>query len=397
MKKFKLIKEKWYFQSLRETKSVQELENWAVQISWYASTKDKDRGGDVVEPKAFASALERYMTNPIVLLQHKADKPIGIVEEASIDDNWLWIKAKITQNTDWVVDLIKDWVLRAFSIWYSIKDYDTDVRELNDGSYDYTNIIKDLELYEISVVSVPMNPYALSKSVSDLLEVEETEEPVEEEVEEKPAEVEEEKKEEELEEPKAEEVPNEEVETEEIAEEWNESKDEEYVAEETENWIAVEVKEEEVEEQKIEATEEKEEPKPADENSEIEETEVEESSENAVETQADEMEVDETSDEQIVETKSMEAPSQKQFDFDSKIEQLSKSFDEKLSAKDEEIKSLKAKVETMTKLFAESVETIDKLTTAVKNTPVNSGLAYKRPLKKWYSSIAEGIKNFYNS
>lgn len=405
MKKFKLIKEKWYFQSLRETKSVQELENWAVQISWYASTKDKDRWWDVVEPKAFASALERYMTNPIVLLQHKADKPIGIVEEASIDDNWLWIKAKITQNTDWVVDLIKDWVLRAFSIWYSIKDYDTDVRELNDGSYDYTNIIKDLELYEISVVSVPMNPYALSKSVSDLLEVEETEEePDSEKCENEEANDTE----------KCDEVPNEEAEVKEIDEEENENKeeqpeekiDQEHTAEETADWsVAVEVKEEEIVESKVvddscmeeDTIKEINEITWADENSEIEETEVEESSENAVETQADEMKVDETSDEQIVETKSMEAPSQKQFDFDSKIEQLSKSFDEKLSAKDEEIKSLKAKVETMTKLFAESVETIDKLTTAVKNTPVNSGLAYKRPLKKWYSSIAEGIKNFYNS
>ena len=181
MKQFKLKKDKWYFQSLRETKSVQALDDWAVQISWYASTKDKDRWWDVVEPKAFASALERYMTNPIVLLQHKADKPIWIVEEASIDDNWLRIKAKISQNTDWVVDLIKNWVLRAFSIWYSIKDYDTDVRELADWSYDMTNIIKDLELYEISVVSVPMNPYALSKSVSDLLEIEEKAEETDEE------------------------------------------------------------------------------------------------------------------------------------------------------------------------------------------------------------------------
>ncbi len=173
MKKFKLVKEKWYFQSLRETKSVKELDDWAVEISWYASTKDKDRWWDVVEPKAFASALERYMTNPIVLLQHKADKPIWIVEKADIDDNWLWIKAKISQNTDWVVDLIKNWVLRAFSIWYSIKDYETDVRELADWTYDMTNIIKDLELYEISVVSIPMNPYALSKSVQDMFEVEE--------------------------------------------------------------------------------------------------------------------------------------------------------------------------------------------------------------------------------
>ena len=178
MKKFKLMKEKWYFQSLRETKSVKATDDWAVEISWYASTKDKDRWWDIVEPKAFQSALERYMTNPIVLLQHKTDKPIGIVEEADIDDNWLYIKAKISQNTDWVIDLIKNWVLRAFSIWYSVKDYETDVRELADWTIDLTNIIKDLELYEISVVSVPMNPYALSKSVEDLFEVEETEDKV---------------------------------------------------------------------------------------------------------------------------------------------------------------------------------------------------------------------------
>lgn len=418
MKKFKLKKDKWYFQSLRETKSVQELENWAVEISGYASTKDKDRGGDVVEPKAFASALERYMTNPIVLLQHKADKPIWIVEEANIDDNGLFIKANISQNTDGVIDLIKNGVLRAFSIGYSVKDYDTDVRELADGSYDMTNIIKDLELYEISVVSVPMNPYALSKSVEDLLEVEdhededlseeETSEEVEEAVEEKPAEVEEEKKEE-SEEPKAEELPNEEVETEEIVEEWNDKRDQEYVAEETADGVAVEVKEAEAEnldekdgelDENLDEKEEEvvaEEPKEADENSEIEEAEIEESSENAVETQADEMKVDETSDGQVVETKSIEADSQKQLDFDSKIEKLSKSFEEKLSRKDEEIKSLTSKVETMTKLFAESLDTIENLMTAVKNTPVNSGLAYKKPLKKWYSSIAEGIKNFYNS
>lgn len=430
MKQFKLKKDKWYFQSLRETKSVQELENWAVEISWYASTKDKDRWWDVVEPKAFASALERYMTNPIVLLQHKTDKPIGIVEEANIDNEGLYIKAKISQNTDGVIDLIKDGVLRAFSIWYSVRDYDTDVRELPDGSYDYTNIIKDLELYEISVVSVPMNPYALSKSVEDLLEVEEkededetvsSEEEVSEEteevekdevsseegVEEAEEKVEEEKKEAEVE---KEELPNEEVEAEEIIEEWGDKIDQEYTAEEMEDWsVAVEVKEAEAEnldekdgdlDENLDENEEEvvaEEPKEADENSEIEETEVEASSENDSETGSDEDEVVETHDEEIVETKSMEEPSKKQFDFDSKIEELSKSFDEKLSAKEEKIKSLESKVERMTKLFAESLDTIENLTTAVKNTPVNSGLAYKRPLKKWYSSIAEGIKNLYNS
>ena len=387
MKQFKLVKDKWYFQSLWETKSVKELDDWAVEISWYASTKDKDRWGDVVEPKAFAWALERYMSNPIVLLQHKMDKPIGVVEEANIDDNWLYIKAKISQNTDWVVDLIKNWVLRAFSIWYSIKDYETDVRELADWTYDMTNIIKDLELYEISVVSIPMNPYALSKSVEDMFEVEEKEEEnVVEDVEENE---ESDVEDVELENNKDEEVSDEENESE-VQENWEKSDEveqPEYEVEETNDWMAVEVKSEEVEEEVVEN---------ADENSEIsDEEEVEESSENEVETPADNEEVVETHNDEVVETKSMETKSQdEQFNFKSDLEKLSKSFDERLAKKDQEIESLKSKVDTMTKLFAESISTIDDLKTAVKNTPVASGLAYKRPLRKgWYSDVVSAIKN----
>lgn len=428
MKKFKLVKEKWYFQSLRETKSVQALEDWAVEISWYASTKDKDRWWDIVEPKAFQSALERYMTNPIVLLQHKTDKPIGIVEEADIDDNWLFIKAKISQNTDWVIDLIKNWVLRAFSIWYSIKDYETDVRELADWTYDMTNIIKDLELYEISVVSVPMNPYALSKSVEDLLEVEESEEEksdeetvedVEEEKVEESETVEEEKVVENDEEKSVEDW-SESEQNEEQVEEWTDVQEEEKTdeseseeKEEFENIFDDEKKEErpneevetkEICEEENEKTDESNEEeivsdddssdKWADEKSEIDEESVEEDSENAVETQANDEEVVETHNDEVVETKSIETESQKQFDFKSEFAMLQKSFDEKLAEKDEKIKSLESKVETMTKLFAESVETIDRMATAVKNTPVNSGLQYKRPLKKWwYYDVASIIKS----
>ena len=103
---------------------------------------------------------------------------------------------------------------------------------------------------------------------------------------------------------------------------------------------------------------------------------------NAVETPADDEVVDETSNDEIIETKSIETESQKQFDFESKIAQLSKSFDERLAEKEEKIKSLESKVEKMTQLFADSLDTIDRMTVAIKNTPVNSGLQYKRPLKK---------------
>lgn len=378
MKKFNLVKNQGYFQSLRDTKSVKTTkdENWveAVEIEWYASTKDKDRVGDIVVPEAFKSALEWYMMNPIVLLQHKADKPIGVVEEANIDDNWLYIKAKITENTDWVMNQIKNGVLRAFSIWYRVKDYDTDAKELADWSFDFTNIIKDLELFEISVVSIPANPFALSKSIESLLEVKDVEEVVEDEVQEEAEE-------------KSEEVEQEESEAVEEKEEVDEelSDEEEKEAEEVFEWSEAKDWDDVVESKEDEAVE----------KTEIEETEVEEVSENDSESESNDEVVDETSNDEVVETKSIEVSSQKALDeINNKIESMQKWFDKVLAEKEAQIKSLQKKVEIMSKLFAESVSTIEQLSTEIKNIPVASWLSYKRPLKKgWYSDIAETLKS----
>lgn len=376
-KRFNLKDNKWYFQSLRNTKSVKVVDNdWkeAVEIEWYASTKDKDRVWDIVEPKAFEKAIEWYMLNPIVLLQHKTDKPIWLVEETNIDDNWLFIKAKITENTDWVIDQIKNWVLRSFSIWYRVKDYDTDVRELSDWTYDMTNIIKDLELFEISVVSVPANPYALVKSLEDLLEVKEVE--TEEEVEEKPYRAEDD-----------EDVP---LDIEAVV-----PGEEDHIVEDNEKVEEVVEEEKELDTSLMEDDTVKEiEEVEADENSEIVETEVEEVSENEVETPTNDEVADETSSDEVVETKSIEVET-KSFNLDNKLAEMQKSFDEQLSKKDVEIKELKSKVDTMSKLFAESVETIDRLATKINNIPVAKWLAYTRPVKKqWYSAVAEALKNF---
>lgn len=117
------------------------------------------------------------MTNPIVLLQHKHDKPIGVVTDAKIDNKGLYIKANITENTDNVMSAIRNGVLRTFSIGFGLKEGDYEINEFIDenGNADYTATIKNLELYEISVVSVPMNAYALMKSIEDCFETEEVE------------------------------------------------------------------------------------------------------------------------------------------------------------------------------------------------------------------------------
>ena len=62
--------------------------------------------------------------------------------------------------------------MRAFSIGYKILDSEFLEEETSDGR-DYANIIKDLSLFEISVVSVPMNAYSLMKSMQDCFELKE--------------------------------------------------------------------------------------------------------------------------------------------------------------------------------------------------------------------------------
>jgi hypothetical protein len=82
--------------------------------------------------------------------------------EHKIDERGLWIKAKISKAADRVYQLVKDEVLTAFSVGFRIKD-----AEYNTAAEVF--LVKELELHEISVVSVPANQntlFNLSKSFS---------------------------------------------------------------------------------------------------------------------------------------------------------------------------------------------------------------------------------------
>lgn len=408
--KFKLIKDKEFFQIVCDQKSVKEIidgENKSYEIEWYASTKDKDRMNDVVEPTAFEETLKQYMTNPIVLLQHDMDKPIGNVVEASIDDKGLFIKAKITEDTDWVFSKLKNGVLRTFSIWYSVKDYETIENVDSEWNYSYTNIIKALELFEISLVSVPANPFALVKSFDSCFKSEEEVETKEDEneilenVESEEAEDQEEDKTEEV---KAndEELSEEEkeplngnVEIHKENEEWENKAIEE---ENNEEEIADDDDTSNSEEENEEVKEEVEEEKPADENSEIPAESDCEDSENDVETTSDEEAVDETSNEEIVEnSKSIKAEIKwiEKAEFQSFV----KSFNDKLSEKDAEIKSLKQQLENHQELMKWTIEVLMQLDHAVKNTAIQSWSSYQAPATKntWYWKVAELLKKMQHN
>lgn len=132
----------------------------SIYIEGYANTTDVDRSGDVIPKTVWEAGLKNYLKNPIILAYHDHDEPIGRMAEYRIEDKGLWIKARISAAAEDVFNLVKDGVLTAFSVGFIIKD----------ATYDSITdlfIIKELELLEISVVSVPANQdstFSLSKS-----------------------------------------------------------------------------------------------------------------------------------------------------------------------------------------------------------------------------------------
>lgn len=126
-------------------------EDDSIIVEGFANTTTKDRVGDVVLEEAWTKGgLDNYLKNPIILAYHKYDAPIGKTIEYSVNNQGLHIVAKISKAAGDVYDLVRDGVLKTFSIGFMVKDADYDT---NTDIF----VIKDLELHEISVVSVPAN------------------------------------------------------------------------------------------------------------------------------------------------------------------------------------------------------------------------------------------------
>jgi HK97 family phage prohead protease len=131
-----------------------EDENASVTISGYASTNDIDRQGDVVPVSVWEKGMANYLKNPVILAFHKHDVPVGRMIDHRVDSKGLWIKARISSAATEVFNLVRDGILTAFSIGFRIVD-----AEYNQATELF--VVKELELHEISVVSVPANQNTL--------------------------------------------------------------------------------------------------------------------------------------------------------------------------------------------------------------------------------------------
>jgi len=143
----------------------------SVMIRGMASTADFDRAGDSISAEAWQKGgLKNFEKNPIILFNHDYDKPIGRATGLKSGPDGLELECKISKAAPAnVAQLVKDGVLGAFSVGFRVKDADY-IKE-TDGL-----MIKDAELFEVSVVSVPCNQsatFSLAKSFDSSEEYEE--------------------------------------------------------------------------------------------------------------------------------------------------------------------------------------------------------------------------------
>ena len=147
-----------------------EKEDGSVVIRGMASTNDIDRAGDTISPEAWSKGgLKNFEKNPIILFNHDYDRPIGRATGLKVTDKGLELEAKISKSAPAnVCELVKEGILGAFSVGFRVKD--ADYLKETDGL-----MIKDAELFEVSVVSVPCNQaatFSLSKSFNSMEEYE---------------------------------------------------------------------------------------------------------------------------------------------------------------------------------------------------------------------------------
>jgi len=123
-----------------------------------------DLGNDVIQKGAFKRSLRKRGPKKVKLLyQHKTDMPIGVFDEIREDDKGLFVKGRLaleTQAGREAYELMKMGALDGLSIGFKVdpKGYSYERRTKK-------RVIEEVDLMEVSLVTFPMNPKAMVRSV----------------------------------------------------------------------------------------------------------------------------------------------------------------------------------------------------------------------------------------
>lgn len=126
---------------------------------------NKDSYGDIVVKGAFEKSLAKWGEKdrlPAMLWQHKMDEPIGVYTRMEEDENGLYLEGHLLKDDDSLAKRayahLKAGSLSGLSIGYVTNDEEYD--EKQDAL-----ILKELDLWEVSLVTFPANESAQVQSV----------------------------------------------------------------------------------------------------------------------------------------------------------------------------------------------------------------------------------------
>lgn len=124
-----------------------------------ASFNNIDAVNDVIEPKAFEKSIKTR--KPKLLYGHDTKSPtIGIIDSIQEDNNGLLFEARMPKEDDFVrgrlMPQIKIGAMNSFSIGYKVKQAENNKQG--------NRMLKEIDLYEISLVTFPANDKATLQS-----------------------------------------------------------------------------------------------------------------------------------------------------------------------------------------------------------------------------------------
>lgn len=130
------------------------------KFTGYASTWDLDQGGDIIQKGAFTKTMQERKNGVKVLWQHDAHQPIGKPLSMNEDSKGLLVEAQLSNTTlgNDAIQLMKDGVVDKMSIGFAIPSGKSSIEK-------GIRTIKEVKLFEFSLVTFPMNESAVLTGV----------------------------------------------------------------------------------------------------------------------------------------------------------------------------------------------------------------------------------------
>ena len=134
-----------------------------------------DLGRDIIHPGAFAKTLAERGNKVRFLWQHDMREPIGKPIEMHEDNSGLFMKAIVSDTARGrdALALLRDGAISGLSIGYDAIPGGTDYTKAEDG--EPVRNLRELRLWEVSLVSIPMNEAAGVTALKEVKAVMKTE------------------------------------------------------------------------------------------------------------------------------------------------------------------------------------------------------------------------------